>query len=147
MPAFLSSIYFGLLLGHLVGDYLCQNTWMAVNKIRNDHTGWLACFVHSLVYTIAVASTVGWVSGCWAFFDPIGMFLLFNTHFWIDKFSLGNLWLKMVKDVDLKAVLSSGYNGQVVDTASKISLTWFLYIVIDNTLHLVLMTALVRHLL
>jgi len=38
------------LIGHLVGDFLLQNDWMAINK--KSH--WLPACVHCLVYTIVV---------------------------------------------------------------------------------------------
>ena len=34
-----------MLLGHLVGDYLLQNNYMALNKGRNDLIGWFACLL------------------------------------------------------------------------------------------------------
>lgn len=36
---------FEMLLGHLVGDYLVQNDWMALNKSKNNLTGWLQPYI------------------------------------------------------------------------------------------------------
>lgn len=44
------------LVGHLVGDFLLQNDWMATNKKRSDY----ACVVHVLIYTATVMLLSGW---------------------------------------------------------------------------------------
>lgn len=36
------------LIAHLVGDYLIQNDWMALNKKKSS----FVCFVHSITYLI-----------------------------------------------------------------------------------------------
>jgi len=44
------------IIGHLVGDYLLQNDWMALNKKQN-----LAiCAVHATIWTLSVALFSGW---------------------------------------------------------------------------------------
>lgn len=45
-----------LLLGHLVGDYLLQTSWMAVNKSKKTLQGWMAAIVHSVIYTLSVCT-------------------------------------------------------------------------------------------
>jgi len=45
---------FEMLLGHLVGDYLLQNNWMALGKSKYNGMGWLTCTVHCVLYTLAV---------------------------------------------------------------------------------------------
>ena len=45
---------FEMLLGHLTGDYLLQNEWMAMNKSKNHIVGWTAAIVHCWIYTFAV---------------------------------------------------------------------------------------------
>lgn len=44
------------LVGHLVGDYLVQNDWMALNKKKSD----LHCLVHVLSYTLCVWACTLW---------------------------------------------------------------------------------------
>ena len=39
-----------LLIGHFVGDFLCQSDWMATNKSKS----WYALLVHVLAYTPAI---------------------------------------------------------------------------------------------
>lgn len=51
------AIFFVLaLLGHLVGDYLLQSQWMAVNKSSRGWFGTLTCTVHVAVYTLAIVT-------------------------------------------------------------------------------------------
>jgi len=44
------------LVGHLVGDYLLQNDWMALNKKKSS----LHCGVHVAVYVASVWLFTGW---------------------------------------------------------------------------------------
>lgn len=53
---FLMSPFIYLLLGHLVGDYLFQTKWMAINKA----TQWIALLVHSTTYTFFIALAAWW---------------------------------------------------------------------------------------
>lgn len=53
-----------LLMGHLVGDFLCQTNWMAREKVRRYD----GLRVHAAVYTLAVAVaariadvSLGWI--------------------------------------------------------------------------------------
>lgn len=66
------------LIGHLIGDYLLQNDWQALNKKANTTKGWLACLVHCILYTVVVCACTGW-------WKPHLIFLVFLSHFPIDK--------------------------------------------------------------
>jgi len=129
----MDSAFWFLLLGHLTGDYLFQNDWMAKNKVKNDAEGWLACLVHGLVYSLCVSlfvmagMNIPWT---WGVLWLVG--LVFLTHFPIDKVSFGKWWLRHV--------LGKGYPVEGVDDRALLPLYWFVYIVVDNTLHLILMT-------
>jgi hypothetical protein len=119
----------GFILGHLVGDYLFQNEFMAVNKVKKDMLGWFACLSHSIVYTIWLVlflylfnrhDVVNW---------SLLFVLIFLTHFPIDKWSLGKYWLKFIKG-----------NKTIPTEGPAYPIYWFVYIVADNTLHFLLMT-------
>ena len=47
------------IVGHLIGDYLLQNDWMAMNKKKSGENGWTACWVHCSLYTLAVMICTG----------------------------------------------------------------------------------------
>lgn len=117
---------FELLLGHLVGDYLLQNEWMAQNKSNNDLKGWLAAFIHCIIYTLAVC-TIMWE------WNLLWVVAVFFSHFFIDKFAFGYWYLKHIKGLDTYSYkmvwlseLRAGFNAVI-------------YTVTDNTMHLLLM--------
>lgn len=116
-----------ILLGHLVGDYIVQNDWMALNKThpwpkqqswvyaartrsRDEHgqpwslgvlndveiyeeamrkfkLGCLACTIHCLCYTLAVAAFTFWWMPWW------GYLACFLIHWPIDRFRLAREWM------------------------------------------------------
>jgi hypothetical protein len=69
-----------LLIAHLVGDYLFQNRWMALNKHKNP----LICVLHAAVYTLSVALICGW----W----DARLIVVFLSHEIIDCFRIGAKW-------------------------------------------------------
>jgi hypothetical protein len=133
-------IMFQMLLGHLVGDYLLQTEVMAMNKSKNTLFGWFMALIHCLIYTFAVCLFM-WNA------QPIWIIAVFLSHFPIDKFGLGEKYMKYVKGSSLR-----DYIDNVNDTYSR---TWnnssegermltggfraFVYAITDNTMHLVLM--------
>ena len=124
---------FELLLGHLAGDYLLQNDWMARNKTRADWTGWLSASVHCIIYTLAVCLFM-------QNFQPIWMLIVFLSHFPIDKFGLAELYMKHVKGYNMKQFLEgSDYPSTNRMTVLRGGFMAFIYAVTDNTMHLILM--------
>jgi hypothetical protein len=134
---------FELLLGHLTGDYLLQNKWMALNKAKNTKTGWLAAIIHCILYTSMVCLFM-------QNFDWIWIVTVFNSHFWIDKFALGEKYKKIIGSSTLKEFVHRHddvkldyipYNKPEITRKEIIeggfaSLT---YTITDNTMHLILM--------
>jgi hypothetical protein len=60
---------------HLVGDYLLQNDWMALNKKKPGLKGFVACLVHCLIYSLPfllISTPRQWV-------------IIFVSHFIIDR--------------------------------------------------------------
>ena len=124
---------FELLLGHLVGDYLLQNDWMALNKGQKSFFGWWTCFIHCMVYSLTVCAFTE-MSFDW-------FFIVFNSHFWIDHFSIADKWSKIKGNQGLGDYMASkaswvGWARTDYVTASFKSIV---YVVQDNTMHLVLM--------
>ena len=72
------------LIGHLVGDYLMQNDWMALNKKQRT---W-PCVVHVSLYTLAI----------WAFtFWPLwALAVVWLTHFAQDRTQIINWWMRAI---------------------------------------------------
>lgn len=135
---------FEMLLGHLVGDYLLQNEWMAMNKSKNTRIGWLAASIHCIIYTLAICLFM-------QNFDPIWMVVVFLSHFPIDKFALAEKYMHYIKGKGMKDyVKKDGWmDGLVYIKTAKKELnsydvleggfTAIVYTVTDNALHLILM--------
>ena len=126
-----------MILGHLVGDYLFQHRWMGMTKTENSPRGYLACFLHCLVYSLIVAGVMYPALGAWR---PCLMMavIAFVCHFPIDKFSLARFWRAFTLDHHRPYLTS--IERVTARSANEIVLWWFTYIVTDNTMHLGLMT-------
>lgn len=74
-----------LILAHLIGDFLLQNHWMAVNKEHH----WLPLILHSGVYTIII-----WIISYLSFagLSWTGTVLIFASHLFLDKRTFVNWW-------------------------------------------------------
>jgi hypothetical protein len=118
---------FELLLGHLWGDYIVQNEWMAQNKAKNTLTGWIAAIFHCCVYTMSVCLFM-------MNFDFIWIVAVFCSHFFIDKFAFGYWYLKHIKGLDTYAYKSAQQYNEL-----RAGFNAVIYTVTDNTMHLVLM--------
>jgi hypothetical protein len=128
-----------LILGHFIGDYMLQNDFMALNKVRPDLKGYGACFLHCLVYSLCVACLVG--SG---HLIPSLILLIFITHFPIDKVSFGKWWLSHVLKKNPPTLTDDQVLGQHATPAvNSIRLFYyhFVYVAVDNTFHFILMVA------
>lgn len=69
-----------IILGHLIGDYLLQSDWMAINKKKSGSTGILACCIHCLLWSISIyLFTVGFIIS----YTTITIFLLLFISHWI----------------------------------------------------------------
>ena len=48
------------LMLHLIADWLLQNEWMAVNKVRLSHP---AAWIHGSIHAVLLGLIFGWVGG------------------------------------------------------------------------------------
>ena len=97
-------------VGHMVGDYLFQTDYLALNKKRSS----TICAIHCLVWTTCVMSFAFWWS--------LQAFLfLFLTHFIQDRTHIVSWWMSKMGQNQFK----------------KPPFTPWSIIVVDNTLHLV----------
>lgn len=112
-----------LLIGHVVGDYFFQTSWMANNKTKPGLLGWFAASMHSLVYAASVVTVTQILSLEW-------MIAVFLSHVFIDKYSIGKWYLSQVKGMRVP---------KKYDSVDYTSLYWIIYVVIDNSMHLFLM--------
>lgn len=112
------------LLGHLVGDYLLQNKYMALQKSGPGWSGALTCTLHVAIYTTAVCMF-------WWTLDPIVIILVFVPHWIIDRWSLAKPWLKLIGG----RTFESAFNSKDKYREFDIAFTSLVYVVVDNTMH------------
>lgn len=117
----------GIVLAHLVGDYLIQSHWMAVEKVNR----WWPAIAHGLTYSLPyLLVTQSWVA----------LVVIAGTHIVIDRYRLAKhvVWLKNL--VAPKAYRSPRTaTGYPDDTPAWLAV-WLL-IIADNTLHLLINAA------
>ena len=90
-----------LVIGHLVGDWLLQNDWMAQGKKRGFFT--TAGLVHYTIYTLAVVAFL-WLSPQ----DTVGLGIylivggiIFFTHWIIDSTRIVEYWIQTFKQSNI----------------------------------------------
>jgi Protein of unknown function (DUF3307) len=127
---FTVNVVLGIFLGHLLGDYVLQNNWMALAKNRST----FRCLVHCLVYTAAVGALTSW--------RPAWLAVVFLSHFPIDRWNLGEAWLRLIGGRSLGEFLRHGRDeipaGLDADNyrALRGGFTALVYAAVDNTFHL-----------
>lgn len=103
----------GLLVGHLVGDFILQNDYVAKNKAVSS----AVCGVHCLLYALAVwAFTFTWLP-FWA------IAIVAVAHYPVDRWRLARRWMD--------------YSGQA-EFATGVFSPWSV-VVVDNTFHLIVL--------
>lgn len=143
---------------HLVGDYVMQSQWMADNKAKR---AW-PCICHVIVYTLPFLLLTTSI--------PALVFIL-STHFLIDRFRLARYvnWVKNhmapfvrlnLNPHDRKTYLTltkwrpfppfkecqqTGYHDQTLEPHPVWMRVW-LFIIVDNILHLILNSFAIRYL-
>lgn len=71
-------IFFRYLIGHLVGDFVLQPYWLAIEKRK----GWKGLLIHVSVVTIATTVIIGGTMPRWGLWITV----LFAVHLFIDQF-------------------------------------------------------------
>jgi len=127
----MTDIYFPMLLGHLVGDYLLQNNWMALNKGKASLLGYSSCTTHCVIYAAAVCAVMDVLRLDWFIFVAAG-------HFLLDKYSVGDWWLKVIGGRSPSVFVSTPAEGNSM-TYLQAGFTAVVYAVADNTMHLLIM--------
>ena len=78
-----------LLIGHFIGDFLFQTSWMAMHKASK----WVPLLVHCVVYTVCVTSVALLEVGLL----PIeAILLLFASHIFLDRRTFVAWWVKTI---------------------------------------------------
>jgi hypothetical protein len=124
------------LIGHLIGDYLLQNDWMAQGKKKSA----LPCFVHVVIYTAAVMLLTHWP--LWA------ATVVAMPHYAIDRWQFVPWYMRKIgqaKFMMLPTVESHNLTGlageRIHRVEYKVGLGPWSVIVVDNVMHLVCLFA------
>jgi hypothetical protein len=132
----MSDLMWLALFGHLAGDFLFQSKKMALTK---SGPGWVSvfwCTFHVSVYTLCVIMF-------WQTFEPAVAAAVFIPHWIIDRWSLGQYWLKFIRGRTFAGALES--TGPVRDF--DVAFTSIVYTVVDNSIHLYCLWAVVNFML
>ncbi|MCL4861461.1 MAG: DUF3307 domain-containing protein [Caldilineaceae bacterium] len=119
------SLFNWLLVGHLIADWMLQNDWMARNKLQQ----WLApaIFVHCTIYTLTLLIMV-WSWQPDHFVTPQSLLFgagIFLSHWIIDAGNLAARWMQWLRQSRLP----------------------FVQIMVDQTMHVVIIALLAEWLL
>jgi len=140
----MTTIWFiNMLFGHLFGDYIFQNNWMAQNK-KSDSC---PCLVHCSIYTVIIMLFMFPYIPLVFTFDGIVDYLtismlVFMSHWILDATHLVSRWMKFYGTRSFDDVLTEGKHLHAPCTvANAISITFgaIVYVILDNTIHLFLM--------
>ncbi|MEM7125253.1 MAG: DUF3307 domain-containing protein [Chloroflexota bacterium] len=98
------TIFTWLILGHLIGDWLFQNDWMARNKHR--HLVTVAGVTHFIIYTSSVMIVLLLFADFSLPAPQLLLFtmLLFVSHWLIDAPNLASRWASVIQQTDTPIV-------------------------------------------
>jgi hypothetical protein len=100
------------IVGHMVGDYLLQNDWMAANKKKRT----LPCAVHCALWASAVVLFAGWGMIAW-----LALFLL---HFAQDRTGVVAWWMDLIGQESFRTGPLAPWSSVVVDNAWHLVQIW-----------------------
>ena len=83
------------LMVHLIGDWLLQNEWIAVNKVRWNHP---AAWIHGAIHGVLLGLVFGWVGGVAQ--GVIGGIVQAVLHMFIDTRIPIRWWIRIFKKCD-----------------------------------------------
>lgn len=104
------------IIGHLVGDYLLQNDWMALHKKQNS----VRCAIHCALWATSVCFFTGW----WA---PWVWPALFIAHYAQDRTNVIAWWMDAVGQKQFRTGPCAPWSIIVVDNVWHIvslALVW-----------------------
>ena len=103
---------FEAIIGHLAGDYIFQNDWMAANKKSSS----LHCAVHCAIWTTCVCLFGG--------FGFAAAAILFATHFLQDRTPIVSWWMDLVGQKSFRTGICAPWSVIVVDNVLHILTIW-----------------------
>ena len=129
-----------LMFGHFFSDFMFQNNTMALNKKSRDFKGFQSCFSHCYLYSFIVCLFICLGGGIQlSFYLFCGIFL---SHWFIDRYNLISMWCSFYNIRSWDTVLNEGKkltDNVTIRDAIMISFGSFVYVIIDQTIHIFLM--------
>lgn len=110
------SVMIDALVGHLVGDYLLQNDWMALNKKTRS----LPCVVHCAIWTLSVCL----LSQRWEWWFAAA---LFASHFVQDRTTVISRYMAIIGQAKFRDGICAPWSSIVVDNVWHILTIWALF--------------------
>jgi len=134
-----------MLFGHMFGDYLFQNQWMAIYKKERTWRGWCACYAHCTLYTCIICLFV--VLGAHHQLTVLQIGILFLSHWVLDRYTIVEWWMRVYGIRSWNTARQGQCNTISIDftkiatynIVASTAFGAFVYIVCDNTLHLFMM--------
>ena len=134
-------VLFRLVLGHLMGDYLFQTNWMALNKKSNI----FAAILHCIIYTALVSASIYPELKFFKFNNQIIIIgLIFMSHFILDATTLIDRWLNYIGSRSFKRTEDLAVIKMPEQQMYIRAYTALVQTVADNTVHLFLMYLILR---
>ena len=81
-----------LLIGHLIGDFLLQTSWMANHKVKR----YLPLVTHAFIYSIVIAfiAQMGFGGLSW-----LSIAVIFVSHIILDQRKFVQWWLRVIMGI------------------------------------------------
>lgn len=106
---------FDALMGHLVGDYVLQNDFLATQKKNSS----LWCAVHCAEWTLCVCLFAGWS-------DWRAVLLLFVSHFIQDRWNPVSRWMTFNGQTQFRDGPCSPWSAIIVDNIGHLLVIWLI---------------------
>lgn len=111
------------IVGHLVGDYLLQNDYLALNK----KTSSIACAIHCALWMNSVMFFSGWYQLSFLHAWLVGA-VLFWTHFAQDRTNIIRFWMTRInRQPKFVEPPMAPWSIIVVDNVWHILTIWFVW--------------------
>lgn len=108
------------LIFHLIGDYIIQNDWMALNKKKRSLKGELACQIHCITYSLPFLFIGSWQA----------VLAIYISHYIIDRTNLVAWFIAYRNGVG--DIVNFGFSHE-----RPFAISIWLFIITDNIFHII----------
>ncbi len=121
------------LILHLLGDYVLQTEQMAVRKLRS----WPWAIIHALVYSLPFLVYLGVINGNWTR-GLLAWFVIFGTHAVIDRMAIATTICRIKNLVWIGGDVPEKEENTGYGVETPPFIRFWLVVIVDNTLHLII---------